>query len=1655
MFILKDVDFSKLIYRNLSSKHILIIEYISLDGKKIRKSFKNDGKYIHVEGIKELTKARVGHDQAWKNVLDLVKKKMLVEGKVGLSNNIVSLDNVYFLYGSKFLNPKNKLDYITKNINIKNIIPFKCKKIEEVIDEKIKRIMNTSDLELLDNYNGDFKLEVNREVTKYYNKSNKRINSKYQYGHINSFINIIQDAKNRNLKELIIFEDDVLFHNYIKNLLLNFSNIKKNADIIYFGASKHNGYHVDNSEYKCKNVTGTFAVFIKNNVFDDYLELLNLNLLPSDVCLAILLQKYKTYVYEPNVVIADLNYSSIRERNNIKETYKKFNWNLNNYKNYENKHILVVLPTFNRSENIKNIINMINKQSYKYYDLLIIDDGSNISHKTKINQIKKQNKNNSNIIFKENNKNLNIANTLNKGIQFFKDNNNKYSFFTWISDDNIYHEDFLEKLITDNSYFKYSSFNLVNIIKNTTKKVNVKYNIDNLLNNFKGCASFMWTKEAILNIGFYNSTINGCEDLEYLIRTFKTGKVKDDYEEASLMDYIRHTDSLYVKDNENIIKLKNNILKICKFLNNNNANLLYYSKTNYNILFQRPQQIMRFYDKTYNKVFIGNIENVELDEKYGLLVVPYSLKDCVFNFINNNKKYLYFTDSRLYNEITDKTEYIKIYDLIDAPIEEFKVWKPNLELCVKNSNHVMYSHPKLINYLREIDNTKEYTYISNACDYKHFSKAKNRIGKRPPDFPLTNKPILGYYGSFAEWLDFDIIRKYADEENYHIVMIGGIPNNKNYNLKFQHANITWLDHKPYNELPYYLSWFDKCFLPFKDCKLTKFVNPCKLWEYMASEKEIIKYNINMEVDNLITYDEVCDKMKNVLIKKKVNLSIVLLCFNKLEYTKMCINSVLKNTYNQNYELIIVNNGSTDETCEYLNKIKSNNVRIINNELNLGFSKGMNIGAKNCHGEYLILLNNDTIVGEGWDVELIKTLENDKNIFAVTPLTNFSGNETKIDLIHNSPNDFFKKVNEIQKNLFINYFEVKSLALFCACFRKKDFVNIKYLDENYLNGWEDDDLYKKIEELNKSVAICTKSTVYHFGSITVGKNFFKNPNNSNRLFYEKKWNVKWKTSYVENKNLVKNLKILHDIELPQINFNEDKEYLKCYTKNIFENIKSEFYPIQDNKEVIIILRITSRTERYNTLFEYHKTLLTYNNHSNIKNIFVYYDSMQVEDIKLKSPYEIVLKGEECYIPGIYVKTYKAIKYLNKIYNIKYLVRTNLSTIINYKKLLDLFNIYDKKYKNTVLYTGTISCNRDITIDTTINTKLVSGLGIIFNKKAITLFINNGSKYLKCKVIDDLIIAYMFYKNKVNAKDNLFKKINLKENWFQCKTNTKCISDIYDDNLFIRTRIYDNCNINDLMKSDTINTITNVSKYSHINELNLYEKYINYLKKFSIVKKCLVTQKIGNNKYYNNNNNHDNSFFRDNFIDCYLLINDKSKLKEYNKKWNIILLENNLLPIHSKIIKFFPLKYFWYFKSYQQMLYLDDKYELKPNLNFFNLDNKYMMKVTKHALNYKNVFQEFEQSLIHQNRYRKEYEILRKSIEEHIFLNYKTINKTHYQTGLILYNLQHEKFPIFQKICHDKIIKTGNQCQIMFWFVSQMFSKEITAFSQNFYEMIKQL
>src|SRR5262249_10560773 len=101
-------------------------------------------------------------------------------------------------------------------------------------------------------------------------------------------------------------------------------------------------------------------------------------------------------------------------------------------------------------------------------------------------------------------------------------------------------------------------------------------------------------------------------------------------------------------------------------------------------------------------------------------------------------------------------------------------------------------------------------------------------------------------------------------------------------------------------------------------------------------------------------------------------SIIIPCWNQLEFTRQCIASVLRHTRGK-WELIIIDNGSTDPTPGYLANLRDAAplpVTLISNSKNIGFPAAINQGLRCARGEYLVLLNNDVVVTEGWLDQLI-------------------------------------------------------------------------------------------------------------------------------------------------------------------------------------------------------------------------------------------------------------------------------------------------------------------------------------------------------------------------------------------------------------------------------------------------------------------------------------------------------------------------------------------------------------------------------------------------------------------------------------------------------------------------------------------------------------
>src|SRR5665213_3505148 len=101
-------------------------------------------------------------------------------------------------------------------------------------------------------------------------------------------------------------------------------------------------------------------------------------------------------------------------------------------------------------------------------------------------------------------------------------------------------------------------------------------------------------------------------------------------------------------------------------------------------------------------------------------------------------------------------------------------------------------------------------------------------------------------------------------------------------------------------------------------------------------------------------------------------SIIIPCWNQVEFTKQCI-AALKEHTRPAWELVVIDNGSNDGTAIYLDGVRDMAavpVTVVSNARNLGFPAAINQGLQLARGEYLVLLNNDVVVTDGWLDQLI-------------------------------------------------------------------------------------------------------------------------------------------------------------------------------------------------------------------------------------------------------------------------------------------------------------------------------------------------------------------------------------------------------------------------------------------------------------------------------------------------------------------------------------------------------------------------------------------------------------------------------------------------------------------------------------------------------------
>lgn len=264
-------------------------------------------------------------------------------------------------------------------------------------------------------------------------------------------------------------------------------------------------------------------------------------------------------------------------------------------------------------------------------------------------------------------------------------------------------------------------------------------------------------------------------------------------------------------------------------------------------------------------------------------------------------------------------------------------------------------------------------------------------------------------------------------------------------------------------------------------------------------------------------------------------SIIILTFNKLDYTKKCIESIRKYTDSKTYEIVVVDNCSTDGTPQWLLQ-QEDIIKILNTE-NLGFPRGCNQGLEIATGDNLLLLNNDVIVTPNWLPNLIKALYSSPKIGAVGPVTNHASYGQKIDVDYQTDHGIIPFAREYNTSDSSKWKKRLKLIGFCLLFKREVFEQIGYLDVRFTPGnYEDDDYCIRIIRKGYELLVCEDTFIHHYGSMSFGKESetLKQLYMTNYLKFKQKWKIdpvydygiKYELlQFVHPVNISKSLKIL--------------------------------------------------------------------------------------------------------------------------------------------------------------------------------------------------------------------------------------------------------------------------------------------------------------------------------------------------------------------------------------------------------------------------------------------------------------------------------------------------------------------------------------------------
>lgn len=218
--------------------------------------------------------------------------------------------------------------------------------------------------------------------------------------------------------------------------------------------------------------------------------------------------------------------------------------------------------------------------------------------------------------------------------------------------------------------------------------------------------------------------------------------------------------------------------------------------------------------------------------------------------------------------------------------------------------------------------------------------------------------------------------------------------------------------------------------------------------------------------------------------EKNHVSIIIVNWNGKVYLEKCLSSLVKQEY-KSVEVILVDNNSCDGSVEFVRK-KFPHTQIITNTKNLGFAEANNVGYKKARGEYILFLNNDTVVSKSFITKLVEVVNSDEKIGGVQSKILLMDNPNHYDtvgafltgtgiLYHYGTN---QKVSP-KMDTIIDIYSAKGA---CMLFKKrvldKILVNNELFDSRYFAYFEETDMCHRVWLAGYSIKFCPDSVIFH-------------------------------------------------------------------------------------------------------------------------------------------------------------------------------------------------------------------------------------------------------------------------------------------------------------------------------------------------------------------------------------------------------------------------------------------------------------------------------------------------------------------------------------------------------------------------------------------------